>query len=111
MENREISQTSDDGKISWEQTGSTLFLHGILDRDSLLPLWQQKDSVLAEIKNIDVSRLEHVDSTGLALFVRLKGDMQQRGKLLTFSGISERLETLIALYGLKSLFDANTPDM
>ncbi|MEX0445878.1 lipid asymmetry maintenance protein MlaB [Xenorhabdus sp. SGI246] len=91
-------------QLSWEQEGNTLFLKGTLDRDSLLSFWQERDNVLAQIDNIDVSQLEHVDSTGLALFVRVKGDRQQQGKELTFSGIGERLKTLIALYGLQSIF-------
>ncbi|OTA17522.1 anti-sigma B factor antagonist [Xenorhabdus vietnamensis] len=95
--------------VSWEKTGNTLFLKGTLGRDSLLPFWQQKDHVLEEIDNIDVSLLSHVDSTGLALFVRLKGEYQQRGRILTFSGISERLNTLITLYGLQALLDDNLP--
>ncbi|MDC9595814.1 lipid asymmetry maintenance protein MlaB [Xenorhabdus anantnagensis] len=95
--------------IDWEKTGNTLFLKGTLDRDSLLPLWQQKDRVLEGIDNIDVSSLNHVDSTGLALFVRLKGEYQQRDRTLTFSGVSERLNTLITLYGLQTLLGDNQP--
>ncbi|MBI6549208.1 lipid asymmetry maintenance protein MlaB [Xenorhabdus lircayensis] len=104
MVNKEM--TSKD-TVSWEKAGNTLFLKGTLDRDSLLPLWQQKDHVLEEIDNIDVSQLSHVDSTGLALFVRLKGECQQSGRALTLSGIGERFKTLIALYGLQSLLDDN----
>ncbi|WP_340609628.1 lipid asymmetry maintenance protein MlaB [Xenorhabdus bharatensis] len=110
MKNREMDKTSGKTPLSWKQAGNTLFLKGTLDRDSLLPLWQQKDSLLAHIENIDVSGLEHVDSTGMALFVRIKGDWQQSGKVVTFSGIGERLNTLIALYGLQSLFADNSPE-
>ncbi|AOM42157.1 lipid asymmetry maintenance protein MlaB [Xenorhabdus hominickii] len=93
--------------VSWEKVGNTLFLHGTLDRDSLLPLWQQKASVLEGIENIDVAQLSHVDSTGLALFVRLKEEWQQNGRTLTLSRVGERLKTLVELYGLQSLFDDN----
>ncbi|CDG19207.1 lipid asymmetry maintenance protein MlaB [Xenorhabdus doucetiae] len=95
--------------VSWEKDGNTLFLQGTLDRDSLLPLWQQKERALEDIDNIDVSQLSHVDSTGLALFVQFKGECQQRGRILTFSGVSERLGTLITLYGLQTCFDDNQP--
>ncbi|AYA42011.1 lipid asymmetry maintenance protein MlaB [Xenorhabdus nematophila] len=96
-----------DETVSWETAGNTLFLKGTLDRDSLLPLWQQKESALEGIDNIDVSRLSHVDSTGLALFVRLKGEYQQGGRILSFSGVGECLNTLIALYGLQRLLEGN----
>ncbi|MEQ1974309.1 lipid asymmetry maintenance protein MlaB [Xenorhabdus sp. SGI240] len=105
MSNKNVNQRT----VSWEKAGSTLFLQGTLDRDSLLPLWQQKEQALEGIDNIDVSQLSRVDSTGLALFVQLKGECQKRGGTLTFSGIGERLGTLIALYGLQALLDEDQP--
>ncbi|MDR0218376.1 MAG: lipid asymmetry maintenance protein MlaB [Enterobacteriaceae bacterium] len=103
MNNRKTESSPDEALLSWEQKGNTLFLKGTLDRDSLLPLWQQKDSVLTGIEIIDVSQLSHVDSTGLALFVRVKSGRQQQGKALAFAGIGERLKTLVALYGLQDI--------
>ncbi|WP_419836290.1 lipid asymmetry maintenance protein MlaB [Xenorhabdus littoralis] len=95
--------------VSWEKVDNTLFLKGTLDRDSLLPLWQQKESALAGVDNIEVSQLNRVDTTGLALFVRLKGEWQQSGRTLTLSGVGERLKTLIDLYGLQNLLDDSQP--
>ncbi|OCA54921.1 lipid asymmetry maintenance protein MlaB [Photorhabdus namnaonensis] len=89
--------------LIWEKTGQTLILKGALDRDSLLPLWQQKEKLLADIDSINVSKLEYVDSTGLALLVRFKHHMQKRGDKLHFSGIDERLNTLITLYDLQEM--------
>ncbi|NHB96241.1 lipid asymmetry maintenance protein MlaB [Photorhabdus stackebrandtii] len=89
--------------LSWEKTGQILILKGILDRDTLLPLWQQKEKLMADIDCINVSQLEHVDSTGLALLVRFKHHMQKEGVKLLFSGVSERLSTLITLYDLQEI--------
>ncbi|KGM28120.1 anti-sigma B factor antagonist [Photorhabdus luminescens] len=89
--------------LIWEKTGQTLILKGTLDRDSLLPLWQQKEKLLADIDSINVSQLEYVDSTGLALLVRFKHHMQKRGDKLRFFGIDERLNTLITLYDLQDI--------
>ncbi|EYU16701.1 lipid asymmetry maintenance protein MlaB [Photorhabdus aegyptia] len=89
--------------LIWEKTGQTLILKGTLDRDSLLPLWQQKEKLLADIDSINVSQLGYVDSTGLALLVRFKHHMQKRGDKLRFSGIDERLNTLITLYDLQDI--------
>ncbi|WP_228005826.1 lipid asymmetry maintenance protein MlaB [Xenorhabdus sp. BG5] len=105
MSNENVNQRT----VSWEKAGNTLFLQGTLDRDSLLPLWQQKEQALEGIDNIDVSQLSRVDSTGLALFVQLKGEYQKRGKTLTFSGVGERLSTLVTLYGLQALLDDSQP--
>ncbi|PHM27133.1 lipid asymmetry maintenance protein MlaB [Xenorhabdus ehlersii] len=104
-----INENVNQGTVNWEKAGNTLFLQGTLDRDSLLPLWQQKEHVLEDIGNIDVSQLSRVDSTGLALFVQLKGECHKRGRTLTFSGVGERLSTLITLYGLQALLDDNQP--
>ncbi|PHM71375.1 lipid asymmetry maintenance protein MlaB [Xenorhabdus kozodoii] len=103
------SESVNQATVSWEKAGNTLFLQGTLDRDSLLPLWQQKERALEDIDNIDVSQLSHVDSTGLALFIQLKGECQNRGRALTFSGVSERLNTLITLYGLQAILNDNQP--
>ncbi|WP_118985581.1 lipid asymmetry maintenance protein MlaB [Photorhabdus sp. CRCIA-P01] len=89
--------------LSWEKVEQTLILKGILDRDTLLPLWQQKEKLMADIDCINVSQLEYVDSTGLALLVRFKHHMQKRGDKLRFSGIDERLNTLITLYDLQEI--------
>ncbi len=42
-----------------------------LDRDTLLALWQARDSAMAGITTIDVAALDRVDSAGLALLVHL----------------------------------------
>ncbi|OKP03419.1 lipid asymmetry maintenance protein MlaB [Xenorhabdus eapokensis] len=109
FDNAMSNENDNQGTVSWEKAGNTLFLQGTLDRDSLLPLWQQKEQALAGIDNIDVSQLSRVDSTGLALFVQFKGECQKRGRTLTFSGVGERLSTLITLYGLQALLDDNQP--
>ncbi|ETS32911.1 anti-sigma B factor antagonist [Photorhabdus temperata] len=89
--------------LSWEKVEQTLILKGILDRDTLLSLWQQKEKLLAGINGVNVSQLEHVDSTGLALLVRFKHHIQKEGVKLLFSGVSERLSTLITLYDLQEI--------
>ena len=97
------------GLLTWEHTETTLVLSGILDRDSLMAFWPKRQSVLglssgtSHIEQVDVSGLEHVDSTGLAMLVRLKGEAQTHGQTLTIVGVSDNLNTLIDLYGVKTL--------
>lgn len=52
--------------LTWEKSSSALLLSGTLGRDSLLVFWEKRKSLLAEVEQIDVSGLEHVDSTGLS---------------------------------------------
>jgi len=51
--------------LSWQSEATTLRLSGVLDRETLLPLWQQRASLLAEKSTLDVAGLERVDSAGL----------------------------------------------
>lgn len=89
--------------LAWELSETTLFLTGTLDRDSLMSFWEGKDSLLEHIENIDVSGLKHVDSTGLAMLVRLKGEFQANNRSLNITGVSDNLNTLIELYGVQGI--------
>lgn len=89
--------------LSWRAEGQTLYLNGELDRDSLLPLWQQRIQALKNITVLDVSELNRVDSAGLALLVHLLGDLQIGKQPLTLVGITDRLQTLITLYNLQAI--------
>jgi len=89
--------------LSWQSEATTLRLSGVLDRETLLPLWQQRASLLAEKSTLDVAGLERVDSAGLALLVNLVGQQQQQGKPLQLAGVSQQLNTLIGLYNLEPL--------
>ncbi|WGL98042.1 lipid asymmetry maintenance protein MlaB [Arsenophonus sp. aPb] len=90
--------------LTWEQDGKTLILAGELDRDTLPAFWQQRNQLLKGINAINVSQLSHIDSTGLAMFVRLKSEQQSENKWV-FEGISERFKTLIRLYKLESFMN------
>ncbi|AWS50569.1 MULTISPECIES: lipid asymmetry maintenance protein MlaB [Providencia] len=89
--------------LAWELNETTLYLTGTLDRDSLMSFWDKKDSSLERIENIDVSGLKHVDSTGLAMLVRLKGEFQAKNRSLNITGVSDNLNTLIELYGVQGV--------
>ncbi|MBW7981629.1 lipid asymmetry maintenance protein MlaB [Enterobacillus tribolii] len=87
------------GALSWQKEGQTLKLSGALDRDSLLALWDTRQSALQGVSLLDVSALQRVDSAGLAMLVHL----QNEGRPLALSGITDRLRTLIALYNLSDI--------
>ncbi|MEX9213386.1 lipid asymmetry maintenance protein MlaB [Providencia rettgeri] len=89
--------------LAWELNETTLYLTGTLDRDSLMSFWDKKDSSLERIENMDVSGLKHVDSTGLAMLVRLKGEFQAKNRSLNITGVSDNLNTLIELYGVQGV--------
>lgn len=96
------------GELSWQSQQDTLVLQGELDRETLLPLWQQRAVLLADKAHIDVSQLQRVDSSGLALLVHFRELQSQRGVVLNIIGASDRLETLIELYNLQGIIPVET---
>ena len=94
--------------LSFESEQQTLILRGELDRETLLPLWRQRDALMADKTAIDVAQLQRVDSSGLALLLHLQEEQRQRGVALKISGVTERLKTLIALYNLQVTMPVDT---
>ncbi|MFI8417955.1 lipid asymmetry maintenance protein MlaB [Serratia sp. NPDC078593] len=88
-----------------ETQQKTLVLSGDLDRETLLPLWQQRATLLTDKTAIDVAQLQRVDSSGLALLVHL---CEQHGTELKISGATDRLKTLITLYNLQDIIPVDT---
>lgn len=91
--------------LNWEKRDNVLYFQGTLDRETLLPAWQQRKALLADINTIDISALEHIDSTGLALFVHLKAEMEAQNRQFIIQGASERFQTLITLYDLDEIMN------
>ncbi|WNN44807.1 MULTISPECIES: lipid asymmetry maintenance protein MlaB [Winslowiella] len=95
-------------QLSWQVEASTLHLRGELDRETLLSLWQQRETMMKQIDTIDVSALDRVDSAGLALLVHLRQILQQQGKNPLFTGVTDKLSSLITLYNLQQIIVSST---
>ena len=94
-------------QLNWRIEANRLRLAGELERETLLPLWQQRETVMTQIDTIDVSALERVDSAGLALLVHLRQIALQQGKTPSFTGVTDKLRSLIALYNLQQFITAS----
>lgn len=92
--------------LNWRIDANRLHLAGELERETLAALWQQREAVMKQIDTIDVSALERVDSAGLALLVHLRQIALQQGKAPCFTGITDKLRSLIALYNLQQFITA-----
>ncbi|ATA25630.1 anti-sigma B factor antagonist [Brenneria goodwinii] len=92
-----------DNALSWQSQQATLVLAGGLDRETLLPLWQQREMLLADKTTLDVSGLSRVDSAGLALLIHFYYQRSLNGGELRIIGAGDRLKTLIALYNLNEI--------
>lgn len=95
------------GQLSWERQPPRLILRGELDRETLLPLWNQRQTLMADVNTVDVAGLERVDSAGLAMLVHLRELAEQSGRSLCVTGMTDRLSTLIALYNLQDIIPVN----
>lgn len=90
-------------QLQWQQQATALRLSGKLDHESLLPLWNQRNTLMQGISEIDLSGLSRVDSAGLALLVHLQDIVRRQGSHLEFNGIPDKLQSLIALYNLQHI--------
>ena len=89
--------------LRWQRSASTLALSGKLDRDTLLALWQARETAMVDIATIDVAALQRVDSAGLALLVHLREIARSQGSAPVFTGINDKLQSLITLYNLQQI--------
>lgn len=89
--------------LRWQRTASTLVLSGKLDRDTLLALWRERNTAMVDVATIDVAALERVDSAGLALLVHLREIARAQGSAPVFTGINDKLQSLITLYNLQQI--------
>ncbi|WP_457913633.1 lipid asymmetry maintenance protein MlaB [Candidatus Gillettellia adelgis] len=96
--------------LIYESQSKKLILRGVLDRDTLLPLWRQRDKLLVNKTEINVTHLKEVDPAGLACLIHLRAYQYQQGVELKISGTSSRLKKLMALYNLTTIMlgDAGT---
>ncbi|MCX8958548.1 lipid asymmetry maintenance protein MlaB [Erwinia psidii] len=90
-------------QLKWHLVDNQLLLFGELERQTLAALWEQRETVMAQVNIIDVSALERVDTAGLALLVHLRQLAVRWGKNPRFTGVTDKLRTLISLYNLEQI--------
>lgn len=93
--------------MNWRVDAHCLVLSGELTHQSVLALWQTRESLLDSITSVDVSGLNHVDSSGLALILQFIGEAEKKGKLLEITGITSNFDTLITLYNVKTMINSH----
>ena len=87
-------------QLSWTRDGERLSLHGELDQDFLVPLWDARNDATQGVSVIDLSGLSRVDTAGLALLVHLVELIRSQGRTANLEGVSEKVATLKGLYNL-----------
>ena len=56
------------GELNWQREAATLHLAGELDSDTVGPLWNQREQIMAGIKVLNLSGLSRVDTSGVSAF-------------------------------------------
>lgn len=92
-----------DKHLRWNTEERVLHLSGELNHETLADLWQQREVVMQDIKVINVSALQRVDSAGLALLIYLQQQPGRDGSLPYLKGVSNKLLSLITLYNLQGI--------
>lgn len=87
-------------QLSWTRDGERLVLHGELDQDYLVSLWDARVDATQGVSVIDLSGLNRVDTAGLALLVHLVDLIHAQGRTASLEGMSEKVSTLKGLYNL-----------
>lgn len=83
-------------RITTEKQQDILYLKGELDAHSLNDVWSIQNTLLKDVKKIDVAQLIRVDSSGLATLVYFCNKYS-----VTLDSVNQQLQTLIALYDLQ----------
>ncbi|PRM16720.1 STAS domain protein [Haemophilus influenzae] len=84
----------------------TLFLFGELSRNTLLPMWQQRNVFLSAstldktIVEWNLSDLQHIDSAGFAALCDFLRECQKLNKTVRLVYPPKQLLTLADLFGL-----------
>ena len=84
---------------------ATCFLKGRLSRPDVIDLLPKKNSIINnDIKQLDLSELDYVDSSGVAFLFDLVEANQRKGRQIALINPSKQLQPLIALYNLQTFF-------
>ena len=86
--------------LNWTRDGTRLSLHGELDQDFLVPLWDARDEATRGAETIDLSAITRVDTAGVALLVHLVALIRAQGRTVNIEGKSEKMTTFVELYNL-----------
>lgn len=88
--------------IRWQQSNNTLQLSGVLDKDSLDTVWQNRKQLFNGVEYIDTTSLSRIDSVGLAVLVHCCLVFNTK-----LTGMNPQLAILVKLYNLDEVINGN----
>lgn len=90
--------------VALSDDGGTIELAGELNFSNAHATYREFSRLLkSQVDRVDCSRLEHADSTALALLLIGSGVSNHRQRSLRISGLNARLRSLAEVYGIDGL--------
>lgn len=85
-----------------------LELAGVLNKQNIKELWDQRGSLFTSEPQIviDLAKLNHCDSAGLAFLLCLQKEAIASGRGLTFVNIPQQMQQLITLSHLDDILNS-----
>lgn len=86
-------------------TAGEVQVSGDLNRDSVPQAWSTRDDWLPANSDVvmDLAGVDHVDSAGLALLIRLKSEIESAGNTLSLRNVNKQLQQFAAVSGVTGL--------
>lgn len=100
--------------LSYSQQGERLVLVGELSRSTIPAMWQKRQQWLQGAINnatlqIDLAEVGRVDSAGVAMLLRLKGELQQQQCELVIVSSNPQLRAIAAVSGATDILQLPAP--
>lgn len=85
--------------------GNQVVVSGDLDRNSVPAAWSNRQQWLPDTGHVtvDLAGVNHVDSAGLALLIRIKSQLDARGQSLSLQSVNQQLEQFARVSGVEAL--------
>lgn len=92
-------------QLQFEQHTDEVALVGDLDRDSVPKAWAERQNWLPqkEVVVLDLARVAHVDSAGLAFLIRLRSQLVENKQSLSLRNLNEQLQQFAQVSGVEGL--------
>ncbi|HYZ93593.1 MAG TPA: STAS domain-containing protein [Actinomycetota bacterium] len=108
---RQVKLRAVECEVSDEEDGVLVAISGEIDINVAdeLESWLLESCDGKEALTLDLSNVGFMDSTGLHMLIALKRGLEQSGRQLLVSSVSEPVEELLSVSGLTTFFDAFNP--
>jgi anti-anti-sigma factor len=100
-----------DCEVAEDEDGVSVAVSGEIDITVAdeLETWLLESCEGKEALSLDLGSVAFMDSSGLHMLIRLKRELEQSGRQLLVTNVSEPVEELLSVSGLATFFDAFNP--